>query len=81
MLQGINEKPKESTILMHKMLLQGFMEGQNDECFVSQTELDQLKVKTDRQLRLREMLLEHSKSANLVVMSLPVPRKVIFLAF
>lgn len=78
MLQGITEKPKESTIRMHNILLDGFREGQNDECFVSDTELEQLRDKTERQLRLREMLLEHSKNATMIAMSMPVPRKVIF---
>lgn len=78
MLQGVTEKPKESTILMHSKLLEGFMEGQSPECFVSHTELKQLEEKTYRQLRLREMLLEHSNTASLIVMSLPIPRKVIY---
>lgn len=52
------------------------MEGQNDECYVSQHEYNQLKEKTFRQLRLREMLVKHSSEASLIVMSLPMPRQV-----
>lgn len=76
MLQGITEKPKEETIIMHQNLLKGFMEGQNERVFVSETELKQLEEKTYRHLRLREMLLKHSSQASLIVMSLPMPRQV-----
>lgn len=80
MLQGVTDQPKEATISLHKKILDGFMEGQNDECFVSQHEYNQLKEKTFRQLRLREMLVKHSSQASLVVMSLPMPRQVIKLS-
>lgn len=76
MLEGVTEKPKSETIAMHSLLLTGFLEGQgNHECFVSDIERSTLLEKTYRQLRLREMLLEHSSSASLIVMSLPMPRK------
>lgn len=75
MLQGITEKPKNSTIKMHNQLLEGFLEGQNTECFISNSERLQLEEKTHRQLRLREMLIEHSSKASLIVMSLPMPRQ------
>lgn len=78
MLQGMQDKPKQSSIDFHLQLLEGFREGQNNECFVPDTELETLEKKTHRQLRLRELLLEHSKDASLVVMSLPMPRKVTF---
>lgn len=78
MLQGVTDKPKESSIHMHTQLLHGFLEGQNsNSCFVSNTERKQLEAKTFRQLRIREMLKEHSSKASLVVMSLPMPRQVI----
>lgn len=46
------------------------------ECCISETELLTLSEKTKRQLRLRELLLANSKEARLIVMSLPMPRKV-----
>lgn len=76
MLQGVTDQPKEATIIWHNQILDGFMERQNDESFVSHHEYNQLKEKTYRQLRLREMLLKHSGDASLVVMSLPMPRQV-----
>lgn len=81
MLQGMQNKPQQSTIDFHMQLLEGFREGQNDDCFVPDTELQTLEKKTHRQLRLRELLLEHSKDASLVVMSLPMPRKVTLLQY
>lgn len=42
---------------------------------ISEAELLAVKDKTNRHLRLRELLLEHSNEANLVVMTLPMPRK------
>lgn len=76
MLQGITETPKDSTIAMHKELIEGFLEGQREKGFISNVERNVQLEKTYRQLRLREMLLEHSREASLVVMSLPMPRQV-----
>ncbi|XP_038598481.1 solute carrier family 12 member 2 [Tachyglossus aculeatus] len=42
---------------------------------VTDNELHLYKTKTFRQIRLNELLHEHSASANLIVMSLPVARK------
>lgn len=42
---------------------------------IPETEIIAMKDKTNRHLRLRELLLEHSHEANLVVMTLPMPRK------
>lgn len=80
MLQGVTDKPKEDTIQLHNKVLDGFMEGQNQECFVSKVEYKQLLEKTYRQLRLREMLMKHSHNASLIVMSLPMPRQVMLRA-
>ncbi|XP_064618818.1 solute carrier family 12 member 3-like [Lineus longissimus] len=42
---------------------------------ISPAELSTQRTKTNRQLRLRELMLEHSKDATLIVMTLPMPRK------
>lgn len=76
LLQGVFDPPKEGTIRMHSKLLDGFLEGQNDQCFVSDVEREKLREKTYLHLRLREMLREHSQKASLIVMSLPMPRQV-----
>lgn len=76
MLQGMNQKPAQSTIDFHNKLLIGFQETIHNDCFVPQTEAETLQEKTYRQLRLRELLIEHSTTASLIVMSLPMPRQV-----
>uniref|UniRef100_A0A7G3ATH7 Putative solute carrier family 12 n=1 Tax=Lutzomyia longipalpis TaxID=7200 RepID=A0A7G3ATH7_LUTLO len=73
MVEGVTDKPKEETIRMHEKILSGFLEGQGD--VVTEEERARLQEKTYRQLRLREMLQQHSKNASLVVMSLPMPRQ------
>lgn len=75
MLQGVEDTPKQETIEMHSRLLDGFREGRNNGAFVTEKELINLQDKTYRQLRLRELLMENSLKADLVVMSLPMPRQ------
>lgn len=75
MLQDVKQRPKPETIQLHKMLLDGFNEGQESECVVGEAEKSILEEKTNLQLRLRELLLKHSTQASLVVMSLPMPRQ------
>lgn len=75
MLHDVKKHPESETIELHKKLLDGFNEGQNDDCVVSEAEKATLEEKTNLQLRLRELLLEHSTEASLVVMSLPMPRQ------
>lgn len=76
MLQGMNQKPAQATIDFHNKLLVGFQETMHNDCYVPQTEAETLQEKTYRQLRLRELLIEHSTTASLIVMSLPMPRQV-----
>lgn len=75
MLTDVKQQPKPETIQLHKLLLDGFNEGQDSECTVSDTEKQILEAKTHLQLRLRELLLKHSTEASLIVMSLPMPRQ------
>lgn len=75
MLQDVKKQPKPETIQLHKLLLDGFNQGQEAECAVSEAERSILEEKTNLQLRLRELLLKHSTEASLVVMSLPMPRQ------
>lgn len=75
MLQDVKQQPKPETIQLHKLLLDGFNEGQNTDCTVTESEKAILEDKTNLQLRLRELLLKHSTEASLVVMSLPMPRQ------
>lgn len=68
--------PKQETINRHRDLLTEFI-AENSAC-VTGEELKTLEEKTHRQLRLHELVKEHSTNANLIVMSLPMPRKVSF---
>merc|ERR1712136_119936 len=47
----------------------------NTEPRITDSELLALRDKTNRHMRLREQLLVHSKTSNLIVMTLPMPRK------
>lgn len=75
MLHEVKKKPTAETIEMHEKLLETFNEGQHDDNVVSQVERSILQEKTYLQLRLRELLLQHSTDASLIVMSLPMPRQ------
>lgn len=68
--------PKQETINRHRDLLTEFI-AEDNTC-VTGEELKTLEEKTHRQLRLHELVKEHSTNANLIVMSLPMPRKVSF---
>ncbi|XP_044762363.1 bumetanide-sensitive sodium-(potassium)-chloride cotransporter [Coccinella septempunctata] len=74
---SLSEKPQQDTIEFFNGLLKDFKteDTEGDEARVSEQEIISLQEKTYRQLRLRELLLEKSKDTNLVVMSLPMPRK------
>lgn len=76
MLHGMAQKPSQVTIDLHSKLVEGFKESHNPDYNIPDTELESLEEKTNRQLRLRELLVEHSMSASLIVMSLPMPRQV-----
>ncbi|XP_076260652.1 sodium potassium chloride cotransporter isoform X1 [Rhynchophorus ferrugineus] len=74
---SLSDKPHDDTISMFDSLVDDFKnatDAQND-CQVTDAELNANHDKTLRQLRLRELLLENSQNANLIVMSLPMPRK------
>ncbi|XP_051539485.1 solute carrier family 12 member 2 isoform X1 [Myxocyprinus asiaticus] len=42
---------------------------------ITDNELELYKAKSNRQIRLNELLMEHSSTANLIVMSMPLARK------
>ncbi|KAJ8919032.1 hypothetical protein NQ315_016938 [Exocentrus adspersus] len=75
----ITAKPQESTQRFFDSLIADFRTedkaNTSDSVYVSDAELLAIKDKTNRHLRLRELLLEHSSEANMVVVTLPIPRK------
>ncbi|KAG1669087.1 Solute carrier family 12 member 2 [Nymphon striatum] len=75
----VNKKPQESSIREFNTLISKWRVDENEvevgPCSISESEMLSLTDKTNRHLRLREMLLQHSKSANMIVMTLPMPRR------
>ncbi|KAK3791356.1 hypothetical protein RRG08_012538 [Elysia crispata] len=79
-LPEINKKPSEESVKLFNSYLSKWRleKGETKEKFPWKTtddELELVKEKTQRQIRLRELLLERSSSASLIVMTLPMPRK------
>uniref|UniRef100_A0A8C4GZJ4 Solute carrier family 12 member 3 n=1 Tax=Dicentrarchus labrax TaxID=13489 RepID=A0A8C4GZJ4_DICLA len=87
-LGDINTKPKKHNKLTFKELIEPYrlkeddMEQEAAERLKAQepwritdNELELYKAKTNRQIRLNELLKEHSSTAKLIVMSLPLARK------
>lgn len=78
MVDDISVQPHADTQKFFDTLISGFREKDgvnNTEYTVTEAELQTLRDKTNRQLRLRELLLENSSDSTFVVMSLPMPRK------
>ncbi|EEB16309.1 sodium-potassium-chloride cotransporter, putative [Pediculus humanus corporis] len=82
MVEDITEKPKEETQQLFNKILRdyaGKTEEESEESVKNTVlldlELEALREKTNRHLRLREFLIQHSSEAKLIVMSLPMPRK------
>ncbi|KAH8381896.1 hypothetical protein KR009_000837 [Drosophila setifemur] len=75
MLKGVSEQPRTETVLKHKRLIEPFRRGASNEFGITDEELQSMSEKTNRQLRIHELVVKHSSSASLVVMSLPMPRK------
>lgn len=77
MVDDISIQPQKSTQEFFDKLISDFTKNgsESTDCIVTNEELQSLRDKTHRQLRLRELLLENSSQSTLVVMSLPMPRK------
>ncbi|XP_072764865.1 bumetanide-sensitive sodium-(potassium)-chloride cotransporter [Anoplolepis gracilipes] len=78
-IPDISKPAQTSTKTFFDSLIAGFQESTDsnntDDDVIKDSELMAMKEKTNRHLRLRELLLENSMEANLVVMTLPMPRK------
>ncbi|KAK6755992.1 hypothetical protein RB195_014406 [Necator americanus] len=77
-ISDIGRKPQPETLMSWEKLILPFIAPDDSECplgMTTQSELDAQKQKTNRQLRAAELLREHSADADLIVMTLPVPRK------
>ncbi|XP_020283580.1 bumetanide-sensitive sodium-(potassium)-chloride cotransporter [Pseudomyrmex gracilis] len=79
-IPDISKPAQPSTKTFFDSLIAGFQEttdskNSDDDTNIKDSELMAMREKTNRHLRLRELLLENSMEANLVVMTLPMPRK------
>ncbi|XP_028274253.1 solute carrier family 12 member 2 isoform X2 [Parambassis ranga] len=87
-LGDINTKPKKEHVAAFEEMIEPYrlreddMEQEaaerlkNSEPWrITDNELELYRAKTNRQIRLNELLQEHSSTANLIVMSLPLARK------
>ncbi|XP_046450812.1 solute carrier family 12 member 3-like isoform X3 [Daphnia pulex] len=70
-----DEAPKEKTKKWFDNILQPALQSGTNGPLLTKEELEAFQYKTDRHLRLRELLLDHSSDSNLVVMTLPITRK------
>ncbi|PIO70492.1 hypothetical protein TELCIR_07651 [Teladorsagia circumcincta] len=65
-------------MMVWESLIAPFICGDDQDCppgMTTKTELEAQKQKTYRQLRTAELLHDHSMDVDLVVITLPVPRK------
>uniref|UniRef100_A0A8D0A1K6 Solute carrier family 12 member 3 n=1 Tax=Sander lucioperca TaxID=283035 RepID=A0A8D0A1K6_SANLU len=87
-LGDINTKPKKEHVSAFEEMIEPYrlkeddMEQDaaealkdNEPWRITDNELELYRAKTNRQIRLNELLKEHSSTANLIVMSLPLARK------
>ncbi|GAB0099647.1 bumetanide-sensitive sodium-(potassium)-chloride cotransporter [Sergentomyia squamirostris] len=80
LLPDITKKPQEETIKFFNDLLEEYRAAHTSDVgdgnvLITESELLAVKDKTNRYLRLREYLHEYSMKSDLVVMTLPMPRK------
>ncbi|KAL0965098.1 hypothetical protein UPYG_G00276780 [Umbra pygmaea] len=87
-LGDINTKPRKENITAFEEMIEPYrlkeddMEQEAAEALkasepwrITDNELELYRAKTNRQIRLNELLKEHSGTANLIVMSMPLARK------
>ncbi|XP_034048858.1 solute carrier family 12 member 2 isoform X2 [Thalassophryne amazonica] len=87
-LGDINTKPKKEHMAAFEEMIEPYRLKEDDmdqevaerlknsePWRITDNELELYRAKTNRQIRLNELLQEHSSTANLIVMSLPLARK------
>lgn len=81
LISDITRKADDTTYLYFKDLIRKFSckerdsEDPFDSIIIDDNELLSVKDKTNRYLRLRETLIENSMCSDMIVMTLPMPRK------
>ncbi|EFX65509.1 hypothetical protein DAPPUDRAFT_333094 [Daphnia pulex] len=74
-INDADEAPKEKTKKWFNGIAQPLLKPGTNGPLLTKEELEVFQYKTDRYLRLRELLLDHCSDSNLVVMTLPITRK------
>ncbi|XP_056146950.1 solute carrier family 12 member 2-like isoform X1 [Lampris incognitus] len=87
-LGDVNTKPKKENMLAFEEMVEPYRLKEDDmeqdaaerlknsePWRITDNELELYRAKTNRQIRLNELLKEHSSTANLIVMSMPLARK------
>uniref|UniRef100_A0A4W5NWH3 Solute carrier family 12 member 2 n=1 Tax=Hucho hucho TaxID=62062 RepID=A0A4W5NWH3_9TELE len=87
-LGDINTKPKKENVTAFEEMIEPYRLNEDDmeqdaaeaqkasePWRITDNELELYRAKTNRQIRLNELLKEHSSTANLIVMSMPLARK------
>ncbi|XKL68875.1 hypothetical protein PGB90_006644 [Kerria lacca] len=74
-LTDVHKPLHQETRKLFDELIKPYKNDPSSKTYISDEELKLLEDKTNHQLRLKELLVEHSSNSNLVVMSLPMPRK------
>ncbi|KAG7170645.1 Solute carrier family 12 member 2-like 1 [Homarus americanus] len=81
-IPDVAKKAAESSRMEFDQLIEDFkaktdeeISKENEGILISEAELLGQREKTNRHVRLRELLLENSRNSSLVVMTLPMPRK------
>ncbi|VDO98127.1 unnamed protein product [Heligmosomoides polygyrus] len=73
---GFNDPPTKTTMDDFQQLVSPFRDGGGAQRgFVSDEELQSLRLKTNRYLRTSELLQQHSRDSDLVVVTMPIPRR------
>ncbi|OXA61877.1 Bumetanide-sensitive sodium-(potassium)-chloride cotransporter [Folsomia candida] len=74
------KKPHDTTRALFESIIAPYrrkekLPGEDDGCIITDTDLITSKDKCNRYMRLRDLLQETSRCSDLVVMTLPMPRK------
>ncbi|XP_074595857.1 solute carrier family 12 member 2-like [Brevipalpus obovatus] len=81
-LSDVDTPPSKESMMQFRNLIEDWMEVETEESMqakpgtrITKKELNLLKDLTNRHIRLRELLLEHSQDATMIAMTLPMPRR------
>ncbi|XP_033108765.1 solute carrier family 12 member 2-like [Anneissia japonica] len=79
-IPDIGKKPQDVSLATFESFVEPFMLTADQDVkdfpgYITKEERKNLKEKTYRHIRLRELLFKHSKDANLIFLTLPMPRK------